>query len=34
MIARYRKTTHRLIAAARNAGRPLAYWTLSGRIAA
>lgn len=34
MIARYRKTTHRLIAAARNVSRPLAYWTLSGRIAA
>jgi hypothetical protein len=30
MIARYRKTTHRLITAARNISRPLAYWTLSG----
>jgi len=34
MNARYRKTTRRLIAAARNVGRPLAYWTLSGLIAA
>lgn len=33
MIARYRKTTRRLIAAACNVGRPLAYRTLSGRIA-
>lgn len=34
MIARYRKTTARRIGAARNVGRPLAYWALSGIIAA
>lgn len=33
MIARYRKAARRLIAAACNVGRPLAYRTLSGRIA-
>jgi hypothetical protein len=34
MIARYRKTTHRLIRTARGVTKALAYWTLSGRIAA
>lgn len=34
MIARYRKTAHRLIAAARATSKALAYWTLSGTIAA
>lgn len=32
MIARYRKTTHRLITAARHASKALRYATLSGAI--